>query len=262
MDAQFTNLVWANAGMRKLEDEMRCASQTDVNVMLSGESGVGKRYAASMIHQLSHRRRSPFVAINAADVLDAPPPPAGTAAWPVTHGFLQSADDGTLLIQDIENIPAPAQMQLLRFMDRTATVKRRVRLMTATTSHLFELVRAGAFRDDLFYRLNVIRFVIPPLRERPEDIPLMFNHYLALHARAEAPRLSSAARRRLVEYPWPGNIRELRTVTKKLSDDGVPSLIEPEHLPCPIGAYRSLRPLPARDSASAPDGRAPHRSDG
>lgn len=242
MDSQFATLVWANAGMRKLEDEMRCAGQTDVNVMLSGESGVGKRSAANMIHQLSHRRRSPFVAINAADVLNAPPSPRGTAAWPVTEGFLQAADDGTLLIQDIENIPAQAQMHLLRFTERAATLKKRARLMTATSSHLFDLVQSGAFRDDLFYRLNIIRFVIPPLRERPEDIPLMFSHYLALHARTEAPRLSSAARRRIVEYPWPGNIRELRTVTKKLSDDGLPSLIEPEHLPCPIGAYRSLRP--------------------
>lgn len=242
MDVQFANLVWANPGMRKLEDEMRCASQTDVNVMLSGESGVGKRSAANMIHQLSHRRRAPFVAINAADVLDAPPSPNGTAAWPATEGFLQAADDGTLLIQDIENIPDRAQKHLLRFTERASTVKKRARLMTATTSHLYELVQTGAFRDDLFYRLNVILFVIPPLRERPEDIPLMFNHYLSLHARTQAPRLSSAARRRLVEYPWPGNIRELRTVTKQLSDEGLPSLIEPEHLPCPIGAYRSLRP--------------------
>ena len=242
MNPQVANFIWANAGMRKLEDEMRCAAQTDVNVMLSGESGVGKRSAANMIHQLSCRRRSPFVVINAADVLDAAPPAPGIAAWPVTQGFLQAADDGTLLIQDIENIPAPAQTQLMRFMDRAATVKRRARLMTATTSHLFEMVQSGAFRDDLFYRLNVIRFVIPPLRERPEDIPLMFNHYLSLHTCAEAPKLSNAARRRLVEYPWPGNIRELRTVTKKLSDEGLPPLIEPEHLPCPIGAYRSLRP--------------------
>jgi DNA-binding NtrC family response regulator len=242
MDPQVANLAWANAGMRKLEDEMRIASRSDVNVMLSGESGVGKRSAANMIHQLSDRRRAPFVAINAADVPDASSSATGATGLPVTQGFLQAADEGTLLIQDIENIPSVAQMQLMRFMDRTATVKRRVRLMTATTSHLFELVQAGAFRDDLFYRLNVIRFVIPPLRERPEDIPLMFHHYLSLHARTEAPKLSNAARRRLVEYPWPGNIRELRTVTKKLSDEGLPCLIEPEHLPCPIGAYRSLRP--------------------
>ena len=226
--------------MRQLEDEMRCASQTDVNVMLTGESGVGKRSAANMIHQLSVRHRSPFVVINAADVLDDAPSPTGATAWPVTESFLRAADDGTLLIQDIENIPARAQMQLLRFMERAATIKRRPRLMTATSSRLFELVQAGAFRDDLFYRLNVLRFDIPPLRERPEDIPLIFNHYLSLHARTTAPRLSSAARRRLVEYSWPGNIRELRTVTKKLSDEGLPSLIEPEHLPSPIGEHHPV----------------------
>ena len=107
--------------------------------------------------------------------------------------------------------------------------------MTATTTHLFRLVQAGEFRDDLFYRLNVIHFTIPPLRERREDIPLMFQHYLSLDARTQAPRLSSAARRRLIEYAWPGNIRELRTVTQQLSATPLPDLIEPQHLPCPIG---------------------------
>jgi DNA-binding NtrC family response regulator len=262
MDLQVANLVWANAGMRKLESEMRIASQTDVNVMLSGESGVGKRSAANMIHQLSYRRRGRFVAVNAADVLDVAPSETGTPTQPLNQGFLQAADDGTLLIQDIENIPAPAQMQLLRFLDRTVSVKRRVRLMTATTSHLFELVRAGAFRDDLFYRLNVIRFVIPPLRERPEDIPLMFNHYLSLHARTAAPKLSNAARRLLVEYPWPGNIPELRTVTKRLSEDGLPSLIELEHLPCPLAHTVPFDRDRARHRVRVGLGRAPHRSDG
>jgi DNA-binding NtrC family response regulator len=217
------SLAWANGAMRKLEEEMRCASFTDASVMLSGESGVGKRFAANMIHQRSHRRRAPFVAINATEVV-------GTG-----RGGLEAAADGTLLIQDIEKIPASAQWQLLRFMDRTTTAKRHLRLMTATTTHLFRLVQAGEFRDDLFYRLNVIHFTIPPLRERPEDIPLMFHHYLSLHAHAEVPRLSNAARRRLVEYSWPGNISELRTVTKNLSAVGLPDLIEPEHLPGPIG---------------------------
>ncbi len=102
-------------------------------------------------------------------------------------GFLQLAEDGTLLIQDIEHIPAPAQLQLLAFMDRTTRAKRHVRLMTATTSHLFKLVQAGKFRDDLFYRLNVIRFTIPPLRERREDIPLMFRHYLTQYRGDRCP---------------------------------------------------------------------------
>ena len=234
MNPRMMTLVWANGAMRRLEEEMRCASMTDASVMLTGESGVGKRFAANMIHQLSQRRRAPFVAINAADVLGATPPP-GVGATVASAAFLQAPDDGTLLIQEIEKMPATAQAQLLGFMDRSATVKRHVRLMTATTTHLFRLVQAGEFRDDLFYRLNVIHFTIPPLRERREDIPLMFQHYLSLHARTEAPRLSSAARRRLIEYAWPGNIRELRTVTQQISATPLPDLIEPQHLPCPIG---------------------------
>lgn len=228
------NLTWANERMRKLEGEMRCASQTDASVMLTGETGVGKQFAASMIHQLSHRRRAPFVAINAAEVERARGA-ASAAARPSTAAFLEVAEDGTLLIQDIEHIPASAQSQLLGFMDRATTAKRHVRLMTATSSHLFKLVQSGEFRDDLFYRLNVIRFNIPPLRERPEDIPLLFDHYLSVHMRTEAPQLSSAARRRIVEYSWPGNIRELRMVTKDLSALCLPEVIEPEHLPHPIG---------------------------
>ena len=89
-----------------------------------------------------------------------------------------------------------------------------MRLHDGDRHHLFELVKAGEFREDLYYRLNVFRFVIPPLRERPEDIPLMFHHYLSFHTRTEVPPLSNAARQRLVEYPWPGNISELRTVTR------------------------------------------------
>lgn len=228
-------VVWANGAMRRLEEEMRCASMTDASVMLTGESGVGKRFAANMIHQLSQRRRAPFVAINAADVPSAAPPAGVGATVAVGGAFLQAPDDGTLLIQGIEKMPATAQSQLQGFMDRSTTVKRHARLMTATTAHLFRLVQAGLFRDDLFYRLNVIHLTIPPLRERREDIPLMFRHYLSLHARTEAPRLSRAACRRLIEYAWPGNIRELRTVTQQLSAAPLPDLIEPQHLPCPIG---------------------------
>ncbi len=220
--------------MRKLEEEMRCASQTDASVMLTGESGVGKRFAANMIHELSQRRRAPFVAINAAAVWDTGPYTAGDTADPLTEGLLQ-AKNGTLFIQDVEKISPSAQSQLFRFMDWATTRETRVRFMTATGTDLFKLVETGEFREDLYYRLNVFCFVIPPLRERPEDIPLIFQHYLSLHTRADVPPLSSAARRRLVEYTWPGNIRELRTVTRKLSAGRLPDLIEPEHLPCPIG---------------------------
>ena len=232
MTPQALNLTWANEAMRKLENEMRIASQTDASVMLTGENGVGKQYAANMIHQLSRRRRAPFVAINAADVSKTTPHASGDG--PDTSMFLQAAEDGTLLIQDIENIPAPAQSQLLGFMDRSIATKKPVRLMTATTTHLFKLVQAGEFRDDLFYRLNVIRFCIPPLRERREDIPLMFRHYVSQYAGTDAPRLSNAARKRLMEYSWPGNITELTSVARTVSSRMLPDLVDLEHLPCPV----------------------------
>jgi DNA-binding NtrC family response regulator len=229
------NLAWKSDSMRKLEAEMRCASQTDASVMLSGESGVGKRFAAQMIHKLSDRRNAPFVAINPAEMPDGVAWTAADAFHTVADGLVHATESGTLFIQDVEKIPASAQSQLVRFMDRSFTAGRRVRFITATGTHLFRLVSSGEFREDLYYRLNMFFFVIPPLRERPEDIPLMFHHYLSMHTRAEVPQLSSAARRRLIEYSWPGNIRELRTLTRKLSTQPLPDLIEPQHLPCPIG---------------------------
>jgi DNA-binding NtrC family response regulator len=222
MTRHVMTLGWASDAMRNLKDEMYCASLTDASVMLSGESGVGKRFAANMIHQLSQRRGDPFTAISASVMAST------------EDGAIHNSAGGTLLLQDIERIPTSTQRELMGFLDRGLT-RRQVRLMTATTTQLYRHVEDGAFLDDLFYRLNVIHFTIPPLRERPEDIPLMFDHYLSLDARTRAPKLSSAARRRLVEYSWPGNIRELRRVTKHLSATGLPDLIEPQHLPEPIG---------------------------
>jgi DNA-binding NtrC family response regulator len=216
--------------MRNLEEEMQLASRTDASVLLTGENGVGKRFAAHTIHQMSERRRAPFVAINAAEVLTT----ASTSACASElffSDFLRAAEGGTLLIQDIQHIPEDVQLQLLEFMDRRTAARKNVRLMSMTTTDLFGLMQAGTFRDDLFYRLNVIAFNIPPLRERREDIPLMFRHYLSLHAGTEAPRLSTAAQRRLMEYSWPGNITELTSVTRTLSSRGLPELIDLEHLP-------------------------------
>jgi DNA-binding NtrC family response regulator len=209
--------------MRKLEDEIRCASCADTRVMLSGESGVGKRFAADTIHHLSPRHRAPFVVCHAKD-FEAENP-----------RVLQIGENGTVLIQEIEKVSTAAQLQMLRFIEESMTDRNNVRFMTATGINLFERVERGEFHEDLFYRLNVIHLVIPPLRERREDIPAIFHHYLSLHARNEAPQLSSAARKRLEEYQWPGNIRELRAVTKTLGTQELPNVIEPAHLPCPIG---------------------------
>jgi DNA-binding NtrC family response regulator len=219
----FMSVSSVTDSIRTLEDEIRCASRTDVSVMLTGECGVGKRFAADTIHHLSTRRRAPFVVVNARDFEAA------------ERGLFQTASGGTLLIQEIEQMAASAQSQLQRSIENTMANARKVRLITATSIHLFDRVKCGEFREDLFYRLNVIHLVIPPLRERREDIPMMFDHYLSLYTRTQAPQLSTAARQRLLEYPWPGNITELETVTRKLSAQDLPEVLEPEHLPCPIG---------------------------
>jgi len=234
MNLQPLKLTWATDAMRELEEEMRIASHTDASVLLTGENGVGKRFAAHIIHQLSERRRAPFVAINAAQVLTTASTSTSSAADANASDFFRAAEGGTLLIQDIEHIPAEGQLQLLAFMDRKTTATKHVRLMSTTTTDLFGLMQAGRFSADLFYRLNVIAFNLPPLRERREDIPLMFRHYLSLYAGTEAPGLSTAAERRLKEYPWPGNITELTTVTRTLSSRRLPELIDLEHLPGPL----------------------------
>ena len=239
MNSQALNLTWAAGAMRKFEEEMQLASHTDASVLLTGENGVGKRVAAHIIHQLSERRRAPFLAINAAEVLTTASNSTSGAADPFASDLLRAAEGGTLLIQDIEHIPAEVQLQLLGFMDRRTTATKHVRLMATTTTDLYGLVQAGSFRDDLFYRLNVITFNIPPLRERREDIPVMFRLYLSLHAGTVAPGLSTAAQRRLMEYPWPGNITELTSVTRALSSRSLPELIDLEHLPCPLVECRS-----------------------
>jgi DNA-binding NtrC family response regulator len=238
MNPQALNLTWATDEMRRLEDEMHLASHTDTSVLLTGENGVGKRFAAHMIHQLSGRRGAPFMAIDAAQLLTMASTSSG-AVDPFASDFFRAAEGGTLLLQDIENTPAEVQSQLLRLTERRVTATPHVRLMSTTTTDLFGAVQAGSFSEDLFYRLNVIAFNIPPLRERQEDIPVMFRHYLSLHAGTEAPRLSTSAQRRLMEYPWPGNITELTSVTKTLSSRRLPALIDLEHLPSPLVGRQS-----------------------
>ena len=203
--------------MRKLEEEMRCASQTDASVMLTGESGVGKRFAANMIHELSHRRRAPFVVINAAAVWGSGAYIAGDTTDPLTEGLLQ-ARNGTLFIQDIEKISASAQLQLFRFMDWATTPERRVRFMTATGTELFSLVRAGEFREDLYYRLNVFPIHLPALREREGDIPLLAQYFaqkFAANLGKKIDRIPERMITALQRYQWPGNIRELEHVIER-----------------------------------------------
>jgi DNA-binding NtrC family response regulator len=209
-------LKWVSPIMRPLEDDMACAIQSDSNVLISGESGAGKKFVAQAIHQRSRRRSAPFVIAN----------------WPAC--FSNAAGNGTLLIDDIEKITPRLQLELLRFTDRDSTNPCELRLMTVASTDVFARVQINQFRSDLFYRLNVMHLKIPALRDRPEDIPILFHHYLRGYARAHLPRLSSAATQRLVAYAWPGNVSELKTTARALAQQDLARLIEPNDLPSPM----------------------------
>jgi DNA-binding NtrC family response regulator len=228
--------------MRDLEDDIACAILSDETVMITGESGVGRKFVAHLIHQRSRRGRAPFVIVSWPEAVEpllessaSYGRPASDSADRFTHGRLMTANNGTLLIEEIEKITLPMQSLLMGFIESQMTNGRNVRLLSATSTDFFERVRSNQFREDLYYRLNVIHLAIPALRERPEDIPILVRHYLSFYRRAEVPRLSILAWRRLIAYPWPGNVPELKAVTKKLAVKELRRLVEPDDLPPEIG---------------------------
>jgi DNA-binding NtrC family response regulator len=231
------NPPWASAAMRELEHDIACAIQSDARVLISGERGTGKKLIAHLIHQQSARGQAPFIIANGQDIAESlsQSRPGSDSAQPFKHGLWKRANNGILLIEEIDKIPMPMQLQLLQFLESEMKNGSDVRLMTATHTDLFARVRANQFSDDLFYRLNLIHLVIPALRDRPEDIPILFRHYLSSYARAEVPRLSTAAWDQLVAYPWPGNVQELKAVTEKMAVHALPRLVEPEDLPSHLG---------------------------
>lgn len=244
--------LWASAAMRDLDADIACAVRSDARVMITGESGVGKKFVAQLIHRRSHRGSAPLVIANCLEFLESifqssvlrHAQFASESADRPTHGLLKTACGGSLLLEKVEKIPPAMQSQLLQFIESDTTPLRAgqpsgngsdVRLMTATTTDLLHRVQSKRLLEDLFYRLNVIHLIIPTLRDRPEDIPILLRHYLSFYRRAEVPRLSTAAWQRLVEYPWPGNVQELKAVAEKLAVRDLPPPIEPHDLPPEIG---------------------------
>jgi DNA-binding NtrC family response regulator len=198
-------------------------------VLIAGETGTGKELIAQAIHQLSGRGRNPFITVHCAALpatlleseLFGHERGAFTGATERRIGRFESADGGTLFLDEIGEISLTTQVKLLRFLetrtfDRIGSSKPisvDVRLIAATNRELEEMVKEGTFREDLFFRLNVVQVRMPPLRERKEDIPLLLGHFLAQFAKEngiEPPVFEPGAMRCLTAYPWPGNIRELR----------------------------------------------------
>jgi DNA-binding NtrC family response regulator len=236
--------------MKRIRDLVTRAAASDSTVLLLGESGTGKELAAHAVHARSGRRRGPFVAVNAAALVETlveselfgHEKGAFTGAVTRHKGKLEMAHGGTLFLDEIGEMPLSLQSKLLRVLETrefervggTVPVKVDVRLVAATNRDLKAEVEVGRFRRDLYYRLSVVSIALPPLRDRREDIPLLASFFLARHAAKLGRRFdgfSPAALSRLVSYAWPGNVRELSNAVERaavLSDGG---LIRPEDLP-------------------------------
>ena len=229
-------LVGVSDATRRLGEEVAQASRSDAKILLTGESGVGKEVVARLVHRHSARSSGPFVAINCAGIPDSLLESSlfghvrgsFTGAFRDKVGLLEQAHGGTMFMDEVGEMTKRMQGLLLRFLEdgdiyrvgserRTGTVN--VRIVAATNRVLLDRVAENEFREDLFYRLNVIHLVIPPLRERRDDIAPLLEHFLQMFSekyRTPMPEMSAALRASLMSHHWPGNVRELKNVAERL----------------------------------------------
>ncbi len=225
----FEGIIGHSPKLQEVIDRVKLVAPSRATILIEGESGTGKELIAQAVHQSSPRARGPFIAVHCAALsenlleseLFGHERGAFTGATERRVGRFEMADGGTLFLDEIGEISASTQVKLLRFLETKAIervggskpIELDVRLVAATNRHLEQMVREGKFREDLFFRLNVVRIAMPPLRERAEDIPLLLSHYIKVFSDENSvPPLTveAGALHTLQRYPWPGNIRELR----------------------------------------------------
>ena len=231
LDKKFNvgEIVGESPLLKEVLEQVRKVAQSKATVLIEGESGTGKELVAQAIHQASPRSRAPFIAVHCAALSESlleselfgHEKGSFTGATERRIGRFESADGGTLFLEEIGEISPSIQVKLLRFLETKAidrvggskTIELDVRLVTATNRNLEQLVREGKFRDDLYFRLDVVRFVMPPLRQRTEDIPALVAHFIKIFSEENGVpplEIEPGAMKTLQAYPWPGNIRELR----------------------------------------------------
>ncbi|HEX2643033.1 MAG TPA: sigma 54-interacting transcriptional regulator, partial [Thermoanaerobaculia bacterium] len=244
------DMVGESLRMKEVYRLLGRAAATDSTVLLRGESGTGKELAARALHQGSPRAGRPFVAVNCATLsetlleseLFGHERGAFTGAVARQVGKAEAADSGTLFLDEVGEIPLPLQAKLLRFLqerqiERVGSprpIQVDVRVVAATNRDLEKGIREGSFREDLYYRLNVITLHLPPLRDRREDVPLLASHFAALTSRRLSrpwTGFTPEARACLLRYDWPGNVRELANAVERALVLGEGDLIRPEDLP-------------------------------
>ena len=258
IDHEGPRLVGASAHMRAIHREIETAARSDVKVLITGETGVGKDVVARLIHGASARSAAPMATLNCAGVPDSLMESelfghvrgSFTGAYRDKPGILETAARGTVFLDEVGEMSPRMQAALLRFLE-TGEIQRvgadrargtvDVRVIAATNRELDPEIAGGAFRLDLYYRLNVLRITIAPLRERKEDIPLLLDYFMGYYSRqpgVPVRRFSAEALARLVAYSWPGNIRQLKNVVERLVFSRCGATIEPNDLP---GELRDTR---------------------
>jgi DNA-binding NtrC family response regulator len=273
-----TGLIGESEPLREVMVKVEQMAPVSSTVLIEGESGSGKELVARALRALSPRRNKPFIAVNVGALpetlleseLFGHEKGAFTGAAERRLGRFELADGGTIFLDEIGEIPTSTQVKLLRVLEEreftrvggTASISVDVRVIAATNRPLREHVEEGGFRADLYYRLNVLSIYLPPLRERPDDIPLLVRRFIrdlsAQHDRP-FPGLSAEAMRLLVEYPWPGNVRELRNLVESMVVLSHGREIGPEDLPRQIREGGNARFLPVH---TGPVVQGSERSDG
>lgn len=269
-------MVGISAAIQSVEDEIDHAARCDAKVLITGESGVGKEIVARLIHGRSARTRGPLVTINCAGIPDSlleselfgHMKGSFTDAHRDKRGWLESAHGGTIFMDEVGEMSLRMQASLLRFLE-TGEIQRvgsdrklppvDVRVVTATHRRLIEHIADKSFREDLYYRLNVVHIEVPPLRDRREDIPVLLNHFLQGFAdtyQINIPEVAAEAVEYLAGYHWPGNVRELRNVAERLVLRAKDGKISVEALPTEI--TRDQRPRDKATIATAVPMSAPH----
>jgi len=258
-DCTFHNVLSKNPRMHGIFELITNLGQTNTTVLIEGETGTGKEQVARAIHHASAHRNGSLVAVNCAALpeslleseLFGHEKGAFTNAVSQRLGRFETADKGTMFLDEVGDVPPAMQAKLLRVLQErcferiggTEQIDVDVRVVTATNRPLRRLVKQGKFREDLYYRLNVVRIELPPLRERLEDIPLLAAHFLQKYALPGEPakQLTTAALEALMNYRWPGNIRELENVIERASVTSRESRIDVAEL-----ASEVLQPSPVR----------------
>lgn len=266
----FEKMIGKDIKMRKIFDLISIVSQSDGTVLIHGESGTGKELVARAIHNRGHRSNQPFVVINCAAIpatlmeseIFGYNRGAFTGATTTSIGKLEIADKGTVFLDDIDSLDINMQAKLLRIIQEkeferlgsTKVIKADVRFVAASNKDLEKLISRGEFREDLYYRLNVLPIKLPPLRERRVDIPLLLNHFLELYAKnmGKSPKkISNEAVKVLTEYDWPGNVREVQNIVERFTTITKGSIIDLKDIATLDMGKREKKDMTLKEAVSA-----------